>query len=163
MNIFRGLCSHFFNVAQDFVTNLEEASILHDLIDSAPTKLEEYRESNRRIIAPTDVPNLVTHDECPIGVDELRGSRRVTTRGRPATTRLGASRDKSVKKVLRKRKNTSHILEEPDCTEEFHHNNVASSSDYCQSSISVLSDSLQVPSGSFTSLLKSFQDYSSLY
>ncbi|MED6127208.1 hypothetical protein PIB30_085854 [Stylosanthes scabra] len=84
MNIFRGLCSHFYNVAQDFVSNLEEAAILHDAMEGARPKLKAHKESNQLIF--------------PVGVHDLLGPQRVPTRGRPSTTRLGAKRDRAIKK-----------------------------------------------------------------
>ncbi|MED6152003.1 hypothetical protein PIB30_087713 [Stylosanthes scabra] len=92
MNIFRELCCYFFNVAQDFVTNVVEENILRVAIDSARLKLKKHRESNRE----------VTHEECPIVIDKIRGPHRVPTRGRPSTTRLGAALDNSIKNSVRK-------------------------------------------------------------
>ncbi|MED6178166.1 hypothetical protein PIB30_105043, partial [Stylosanthes scabra] len=108
MNLFRGLCSHFYNVTQDFVSSVDKAAILHNTIDTR-TKLKEHREYHRPISTSSERYNLVIHDECPIDIDELlRGPRRIVTRGRPVTTRLGATQDKLINRVTRKRKNVSY-------------------------------------------------------
>ncbi|MED6176388.1 hypothetical protein PIB30_087760, partial [Stylosanthes scabra] len=52
-NIFRGLHSHFFNVAQEFVSDIEEASILHSSMDDSLIKLYEYCASKLQSIVPS--------------------------------------------------------------------------------------------------------------
>ncbi|RYR53731.1 hypothetical protein Ahy_A06g028955 [Arachis hypogaea] len=42
-NFFRGLCTHFYNVAQEFVNGDDEAAILHAVLDNARAKLVDYR------------------------------------------------------------------------------------------------------------------------
>ncbi|KAL4275869.1 hypothetical protein AHAS_Ahas20G0150300 [Arachis hypogaea] len=106
MTIFRQLCSDFYNVAQDFVATPEVAAILRDAMDNARQKLKEHKESEHQA---AHVPSAIyshTRDECPVSMDELHGPRRVPTRGRPTSTRLGADIEKSIKKRARKNKNT---------------------------------------------------------
>ncbi|RYQ99290.1 hypothetical protein Ahy_B07g087202 [Arachis hypogaea] len=89
MTIFRELCSAFYNIAQDFVTTPQVAAILRDAMDSARHKLKEHKESeNQAAHVPSEI-NSHTRDECPVSMDELQGSCRVPTRGRPTSTRLG--------------------------------------------------------------------------
>ncbi|MED6139858.1 hypothetical protein PIB30_087891 [Stylosanthes scabra] len=118
MNIFRGLCSHFYNVAQDFVSNLEEAAILHDAMEGARPKLKAHKESNQLILVSEDAPVVPSEDECPVGVDDLLEPQRVPTRGRPSTTRLGAKRDRAIKKAVLKRNNGSKCVADITSTEQ---------------------------------------------
>ncbi|KAL4390514.1 hypothetical protein AHAS_Ahas03G0152700 [Arachis hypogaea] len=106
MTIFRQLCFDFYNIAQDFVATPEVATILRDAMDSAREKLREHKEFEHQA---AHVPSAIyshTHDECPVSMDELHGPRRVPTRGRPTSTRLGADLEKSIKKRAHKNKNT---------------------------------------------------------
>ncbi|MED6119369.1 hypothetical protein PIB30_011172 [Stylosanthes scabra] len=105
MSVVRALCSHFYNVAQDFVANLEEAVILHDALEGARLKLSAHRESNQTTLVLEDANDEHSQDGCPVGAHELVGPKRVPTRGRPSTTRLGAKRNKTFKKAALKRKN----------------------------------------------------------
>ncbi|XP_015932796.1 protein FAR1-RELATED SEQUENCE 6-like [Arachis duranensis] len=41
-NIFRGLCAHFYNVAQEFVDCDDEADMLHNVLEDARAKLVDY-------------------------------------------------------------------------------------------------------------------------
>ncbi|MED6200408.1 hypothetical protein PIB30_084774, partial [Stylosanthes scabra] len=52
-NIFRGLLSHFFNVAQEFVSDIEEASIFHSSMDDSLIKLYDYRASKLQHSVPS--------------------------------------------------------------------------------------------------------------
>ncbi|MED6133713.1 hypothetical protein PIB30_030686 [Stylosanthes scabra] len=56
-NLYRGLCSHFFNVAQDFVRNTEDASILHLAMDGAQTTLHDHRASKDQSRVPSRQSN----------------------------------------------------------------------------------------------------------
>ncbi|XP_016167622.1 protein FAR1-RELATED SEQUENCE 5-like [Arachis ipaensis] len=51
-NLFRGLCSHFFNVAQNFMTCEEEAAMLHSGLDELRAKLFDYCAN----LGPRSVP-----------------------------------------------------------------------------------------------------------
>ncbi|MED6108173.1 hypothetical protein PIB30_021121, partial [Stylosanthes scabra] len=118
MNIFRGLCSHFYNVAQDFVANLEEAAILHDALEGARLKLSAHRESNQTTLVLEDANVVPSQDGCLVGAHELVGPKHVQPRGRPSTTRLGAKRDKTSKKAALKRNNGRNGVEEITRTEQ---------------------------------------------
>ncbi|XP_015950052.1 protein FAR1-RELATED SEQUENCE 5-like [Arachis duranensis] len=76
-NLFRNLCSEFYNVAQEFVACEEEAAILRAVLLDAKSKLTDHR------------------------------TLKVKTKGRPKGKRLGAELDKSIKKSMEKRKRKS--------------------------------------------------------
>ncbi|XLU59873.1 hypothetical protein S245_019082, partial [Arachis hypogaea] len=95
----------YFIVIMD-VALREVAAILRGAMDSAREKLREHKEFEHQA---AHVPSAIyshTHDECPVSMDELHGPRRVPTRGRTTSTRLGADLEKSIKKRARKNKNT---------------------------------------------------------
>ncbi|KAL4299675.1 hypothetical protein AHAS_Ahas17G0124600 [Arachis hypogaea] len=106
MTIFRELCSDFYNVAQDFMATPEVAAILRDAMDSARHKLKEHKEFEYQAAHVPSAINSHRRDECPVSMDELQGPRRVLTRGRPTSTRLGADLENFIKKRARKHKNT---------------------------------------------------------
>ncbi|XLT83387.1 hypothetical protein HN873_005140 [Arachis hypogaea] len=76
-NLFRNLCSEFYNVAKEFVACEEEAAILRAVLLDAKSKLTDHR------------------------------TLKVKTKGRPKGKRLGAELDKSIKKSMEKRKRKS--------------------------------------------------------
>ncbi|MED6193228.1 hypothetical protein PIB30_017194 [Stylosanthes scabra] len=88
--LYRGLCSHFFNVAQDFVRNIEEASILHSAMDDAQTTLHDHCASKDQSSVPSRQSNKAPETQCSISVDRLLGPLQVSTNGRPTKRRLGA-------------------------------------------------------------------------
>ncbi|XP_016163445.1 protein FAR1-RELATED SEQUENCE 5-like [Arachis ipaensis] len=64
-NLFRRLCSHFYNVAQDFVTCEEEAAMLHSGLDQLRSKLLDCRANlvSRRV--PSSQNSTVTQGDPP--------------------------------------------------------------------------------------------------
>ncbi|XP_015965822.1 protein FAR1-RELATED SEQUENCE 5-like [Arachis duranensis] len=158
MTIFRQLCSDFYNIAQDFVATPEVAAILRGAMDSAREKLREHKEFEHQA---AHVPSAIyshTHDECPVSMDELHGPRRVPTRGRPTSTRLGADLEKSIKKRARKNKNTHNHNKGPNGNAQPSPTNVATSYKDTRPACSEMTDNLAMHSGSFISLLNSFHN-----
>ncbi|XP_016206707.1 protein FAR1-RELATED SEQUENCE 5-like [Arachis ipaensis] len=99
-NLVRGLCSRFFNVAQDFVTCDEEANTLHSGLD----ELFDYHSNlGSKSVAPTQ-NSMVTQYEFALGADNIRGPSKVATKGRPRSKRLGSKLDSSTKKSMRRKK-----------------------------------------------------------
>ncbi|RYR53284.1 hypothetical protein Ahy_A06g028298 [Arachis hypogaea] len=104
------LCSN----RMDFVATPEVAAILHDAMDSALHKLKEHKESEHQAAHVPSAINSHTRDECPVSMDELQRPRRVPTRGRPTSTRLGANLEKYIKKRTHKHKNTHNHNKGPN-------------------------------------------------
>ncbi|RYR51113.1 hypothetical protein Ahy_A06g026165 [Arachis hypogaea] len=141
----------------DFVVTPEVAAILRDVMDSAWHKLKEHKKFEHQTAHVSSVINLHTRDECSVSMDELQGPRRVPTRGRPMSTRLGADLEKFIKKRARKYKNT-HNHKGPNGNAEPSPTNVASSYEDTQWTCSEMTDNLATHSGSFTSLLNLFHN-----
>ncbi|XP_015955918.1 protein FAR1-RELATED SEQUENCE 6-like [Arachis duranensis] len=59
-NIFRGLCAHFYNVAQEFVDCDDEADMLHAALDDARAKLVDYRARMRNKTVANAHNNIAT-------------------------------------------------------------------------------------------------------
>ncbi|MED6208945.1 hypothetical protein PIB30_049840 [Stylosanthes scabra] len=96
-NLYRGLCSYFFNVVQDFVRNIEDASILHSAIDGAQTTLHDHRASKDQSSVPSQQSKKAPETQCSFNFDRLLGPTQISTKGRPTKRRLGADLDKTVK------------------------------------------------------------------
>ncbi|RYR54478.1 hypothetical protein Ahy_A06g029765 [Arachis hypogaea] len=94
-NLFRRLCSHFYNVAQDFVTCEEEAAI---------SKLLDCRANlvSRRV--PTSQNITVTQGDPHLGESDIQGPSKVSTKGWPRMKRLGSELDASIKNSMRRKK-----------------------------------------------------------
>ncbi|RYR34089.1 hypothetical protein Ahy_A10g048810 [Arachis hypogaea] len=105
-NLFRGLCSYFFNVAQNFVTCDEEAAMLHLALDDVRAKLVDYHTNlGSKSVAAIQY-------ECVVGPDDIRGPSKVESKGWPRSKRFRAKLDRLIKKYIRRRKrNTPPICE----------------------------------------------------
>ncbi|KAL4275499.1 hypothetical protein AHAS_Ahas20G0113300 [Arachis hypogaea] len=103
-NLFRRLCSHFYNVAQDFVTCEEEAAMLHSGLDQLRSKLLDCRANllSRRV--PSSQNSTVTQGDPHLGESDIQGPSRVSTKGRPRMKRLGSELDASIKNSMRRKK-----------------------------------------------------------
>ncbi|RYQ92367.1 hypothetical protein Ahy_B09g098571 [Arachis hypogaea] len=97
-NLFRGLCSHFFNVAQDFVTCEEEAAMLHSGFDELTAKLFDYRAKLGFKSVPTIQNSIVLQCDPARGASDIQGPSKVATKGRSRVKRLGFELDTSIKK-----------------------------------------------------------------
>ncbi|MED6188445.1 hypothetical protein PIB30_086045 [Stylosanthes scabra] len=100
-NISRGLHSHFFNVTQEFVSDIEEASILHSSLDDSLIKLYDYRASKLQSSVPSRQSSNASESQCAINVDLVLAPPQVSTKGRPSNRRLGAELDKSIRNATR--------------------------------------------------------------
>ncbi|MED6126259.1 hypothetical protein PIB30_076611 [Stylosanthes scabra] len=72
-NFYKGLYSHFFNIAQDFVRNIKEASILHSVMDGTQTTLHDHCASKDQSSVPSQQSNKTPETQCSISVDRLLG------------------------------------------------------------------------------------------
>ncbi|RYR76166.1 hypothetical protein Ahy_A01g000774 [Arachis hypogaea] len=107
-NLFRNLCSEFYNVAQEFVSCEEEAAILRAALLDAKFKLTDHRASMRSTTLDGTQNTMPTRSTCDVILHDIQGPSRVKTKGRPKGKRLGAELDKSIKKSMEKRKRKSH-------------------------------------------------------
>ncbi|MED6122438.1 hypothetical protein PIB30_039824 [Stylosanthes scabra] len=104
MNLFRGLCFDFFNVAQDFVHDKEEDNILRSAFMGAIFDLREHRAKKSKSVGSRTTKTLPTPSECPIGLNALKSPPCMALRGRPTLKRLGADMDRNIKKATKKRR-----------------------------------------------------------
>ncbi|KAL4343313.1 protein FAR-RED IMPAIRED RESPONSE 1-like [Arachis hypogaea] len=116
MNIFRGLCVDFYNVAQDFVHDKEEADILRSAFVSAKVALSEHRAKHSKSVRTS---------ECPDGLNALRSPPHVVPRGRPSFKRLEADLDRKIKNGTKKRRASSKHTKEVAAVEGDKHLNKA--------------------------------------
>ncbi|RYR24956.1 hypothetical protein Ahy_B02g058566 [Arachis hypogaea] len=120
-NLFRHLCSEFYNVAQEFVACDEEAAILRAAIWDAKSKLIDYRASIRRTIVAASQNTVPTQSTGGAILHDIQGPSRVKTKGQPRGKRLGAELDKSIKKSMQKRNKRSHPDEVDLPSDNDHH------------------------------------------
>ncbi|RYR63175.1 hypothetical protein Ahy_A04g020969 [Arachis hypogaea] len=109
-NLFRHLCSEFYNVAQEFVACEEEAAILRAALSDAKSKLTDHRASMRSTTLDGTQNTMPTRSTCDVILHDIQGPSRVKTKGRPKGKRLGAELDKSIKKSMEKRKRKSQPI-----------------------------------------------------
>ncbi|XP_057730049.1 protein FAR1-RELATED SEQUENCE 5-like [Arachis stenosperma] len=80
-NLFRKVCMHFFNVAQEFVTCEEEVTILHSGLDELRAKLVDYRANFGSRSVPNIQNNMVTQCDPACVASDIQGPSKVATKG----------------------------------------------------------------------------------
>ncbi|KAL4344820.1 hypothetical protein AHAS_Ahas11G0216600 [Arachis hypogaea] len=109
-NAFRGLCAHFYNIAQEFVNDDDETALLHAALEETRAKLTEHRAKKRFEGVAETHTSIGSQNSNVVGVVDIQGSSLVTTKGRSKSKRLGAALKKSFKKSgRRKNKNASPV------------------------------------------------------
>ncbi|RYR57730.1 hypothetical protein Ahy_A05g023435 [Arachis hypogaea] len=116
MNIFRGLCVDFYNVAQDFVHDKEEADILRSAFASAKVALSKHRAKHSESMRTS---------ECLDGLNVLQSPPHVVPRGRPSFKRLEADVDRKIKNGTKKRRASCKHTKEVAAVEGDKHSNKA--------------------------------------
>ncbi|RYR54593.1 hypothetical protein Ahy_A06g029903 [Arachis hypogaea] len=82
-NIFRGLCAHFYNVAQEFVDCDDEADMLHNVLEDARAKLADYHGRMRNNTVATEHNSIVTDPSIVFGTEDIQTPSKVTIKGHP--------------------------------------------------------------------------------
>ncbi|KAL4276199.1 Protein FAR1-RELATED SEQUENCE [Arachis hypogaea] len=100
---FRGLCAHFYNVAQDFVNDDEETALLHAALEETRAKLIAHRAKKRSESVADSHNNIGSTSSNVAAVMDIQAPSKVNTKGRPKSKRLGAALEKSFKKSARRR------------------------------------------------------------
>ncbi|QHO43196.1 Protein FAR1-RELATED SEQUENCE [Arachis hypogaea] len=140
----RGLCSHFYNVAQELVGDDDETALLHVALEKTRAKLAAHRAKRYESVSETQT-NIGSQSSNDIGVDDIQGPSKVTIKGRPKSKRLGAALEKSFKNSTRRKQKNSSSLDvvRPHASQDVNYGAVAG---------------LNVPeqAGGFMSLLSSF-------
>ncbi|XP_016199107.1 protein FAR1-RELATED SEQUENCE 5-like [Arachis ipaensis] len=104
---FRRLCAHFYNVAQEFVTDDEETALLHVVLEETRAKLAAHRAKKRSESVAETQTNIGSQSSNDVGVDDIQGPSKVTTKGRPKSKRLGSALEKSIKNSRRRKQKNS--------------------------------------------------------
>ncbi|XP_057745380.1 protein FAR1-RELATED SEQUENCE 5-like [Arachis stenosperma] len=140
---FRELCAHFYNVAQEFLGDDEETALLHVALEETRAKLATHRAKKRSESMAETQTNIGSQSSNDVGVDDIQGPSKVTTKGRPKSKRLGSALEKSIKNSRRRKQKNSHPVVRPHTFQDINHCDVSS---------------LDVPKqdGGFMSLLSSF-------
>ncbi|KAL4381271.1 hypothetical protein AHAS_Ahas04G0116800 [Arachis hypogaea] len=72
-NIFKGLCVHFYNIAQKFVDCDNEANILHAALDDVRTKLVDYHARMRNKIVTNAHNSIAIETSSVVGTEDIQG------------------------------------------------------------------------------------------
>ncbi|XP_015966277.1 uncharacterized protein LOC107490023 [Arachis duranensis] len=110
-NVFRGLCAHFYNIAQEFVNDDDETALLHAALDETRAKLIEHRAKKRSESVVETHTSIGSQNSNVIVVVDIQGPLLVTTKGRPKSKRPRPALEKSFKKSgQRKNKNAFPVV-----------------------------------------------------
>ncbi|RYR78185.1 hypothetical protein Ahy_A01g002919 [Arachis hypogaea] len=100
---FRGLCSHFYNVAQDFINDDDETALLHAALEETRAKLTTHRAKKRSESVANTHTSIGSQSSNVVSVVNIQGPSKVTTKGETKNKRLGAALEKSFKKSARRK------------------------------------------------------------
>ncbi|XP_016195047.1 protein FAR1-RELATED SEQUENCE 2-like [Arachis ipaensis] len=107
---FRGLCAHFYNIAQEFVNDDDETALLHAALEETRAKLTLHCAKKRSESMADIHTSIGSQGSNVVGVVNIQGPSKVTTKGRPKSEGLGTALEKSFKKsARRKNKNASSV------------------------------------------------------
>ncbi|XP_020970359.1 protein FAR1-RELATED SEQUENCE 5-like [Arachis ipaensis] len=140
---FMGLCAQFYNVAQEFVGDDDETSLLHAALDETRTKLAAHRAKKRSETVSDAHASFGSQSSNDISVDDIQGPSKVATKGRPKSKRLGAALEKSFKNSARRNHKKSPPVFRPHASQDV---NLPS----------VVGRNVPLQVGGFMSLLSSF-------
>ncbi|XP_057759253.1 protein FAR1-RELATED SEQUENCE 5-like [Arachis stenosperma] len=141
---FRGLFAHFYNVTQEFIGDDDETALQYVALEETRARLDAHRAKKRSEGVSKTQTNIGLQSSNDVGVDDILGLTKVTTKGKPRSKRLGAALEKSFKNSRwRKQKNSSPEVR-PDAFQDVNHGSFTG---------------LNVPeqASSFMSLLSSFK------
>ncbi|KAL4292677.1 hypothetical protein AHAS_Ahas18G0052000 [Arachis hypogaea] len=157
MNIFRGLCVDFYNVAQDFVHDKEEADILRSAFASAKVALTEHRAKHSESGRPS-----FKRLEADVDRKIKNGTKKRRASSKHTKEVAAVEGDKHLNKATERRITASKHPKiyfsdfapiEEDC---FTHNTFSCIPEHFHHAKNTQMDSLS--SGGFTTLLNSFQN-----
>ncbi|KAL4300871.1 hypothetical protein AHAS_Ahas17G0244200 [Arachis hypogaea] len=95
-NLFRGLCAHFFNIAQEFMNDDEEVAMLHVALDDTRVKLTNYHAKVWSTSVTDTHASIAIQSSCMVGVEDIQSPSKVTTKRWLKSKKLGADLDKSI-------------------------------------------------------------------
>ncbi|KAL4294249.1 hypothetical protein AHAS_Ahas18G0209200 [Arachis hypogaea] len=91
-------------------TDDDKTALLHAVLEETRAKLAAHRTKKRSESMAETHTNIVSQSSNVIGIVNIQGPSKVTTKGRPKSKRLGATLEKSFKKsARRKNKNASPV------------------------------------------------------
>ncbi|XP_015961235.1 protein FAR1-RELATED SEQUENCE 2-like [Arachis duranensis] len=100
---FKGLCAHFYNIAQDFVNDDEEIALLHAALEETRAKLTAHRAKKRSESVADSHNNIGSTSSNVATVMDIQAPSKVNTKGQPKSKRLSVALEKSFKKSARRR------------------------------------------------------------
>ncbi|KAL4358125.1 hypothetical protein AHAS_Ahas09G0255400 [Arachis hypogaea] len=80
---FKGLCAHFYNIAQEFVNDDDETALLHAALEETRAKLSEHRAKKRSVSVVENHRSIGSQHSNVLGVVDIQAPLLVTTKGRP--------------------------------------------------------------------------------
>ncbi|XP_025662062.1 protein FAR1-RELATED SEQUENCE 5-like [Arachis hypogaea] len=108
---FKGLCAHFYNIAQEFVNDDDETALLHAALEEIRAKLSKHRAKKRSESVAENHTSIGSQHSNVLGVVDIQAPPLVTTKGWPKSKRLGSTLEKSLNKSSRrKNKNASRVV-----------------------------------------------------
>ncbi|KAL4344145.1 hypothetical protein AHAS_Ahas11G0149100 [Arachis hypogaea] len=108
-----------------FVGDDDETTLLHVALEETRAKFAAHRAKKRSESVSETHTNIGSQSSNDVGVDDIQGPSKVTTKGRPKSKRLGAALEKSFKNSTRRKHNNSSSVVRPHASQDVNHGAVA--------------------------------------
>ncbi|XP_025628671.1 protein FAR1-RELATED SEQUENCE 6-like [Arachis hypogaea] len=115
---FRELCAYFYNISQEFVSDDDETALLHAALEETRAKLAAHSAKKRSESVSETHNSNGSQSSNVVGVVDIQGPSKVTTKGRPKSKRLGAALEKSFKNSARRENKNSSLVVRPDASQD---------------------------------------------
>ncbi|KAL4307441.1 hypothetical protein AHAS_Ahas16G0278600 [Arachis hypogaea] len=90
---FKGLCAHFYNIAQEFVNDDDETALLHAALEEIRAKLSKHRAKKRSESVAENHTSIGSQHSNVLGVVDIQAPPLVTTKGWPKNVRTSKTAD----------------------------------------------------------------------
>ncbi|RYR78795.1 hypothetical protein Ahy_A01g003654 [Arachis hypogaea] len=115
---FKGLCAHFYNIAQEFIGDHDKTALLHPALEETRTKLVVHRAKKRSNSMVETHTSIGSQSLNVVGVADIQGSSKVSTKGRPKSKRLDAALEKSFKNSARRKNKNAFSVVCPNASQD---------------------------------------------
>ncbi|XP_057756753.1 protein FAR-RED IMPAIRED RESPONSE 1-like [Arachis stenosperma] len=115
---FKGLCAHFYNVAQEFVGDHDKTTLLHAALEETRAKLAVHRAKKRSESVVETHTSIGSQTLNVVGVANIQGPSKVSTKGRPKSKRLDAALEKSFKNSARRKNKNAFSVVCPNASQD---------------------------------------------
>ncbi|XP_020963385.1 protein FAR1-RELATED SEQUENCE 6-like [Arachis ipaensis] len=111
--------------SSEFVGDDDEIALLHVALEETRAKLAAHRAKKRSESVSDTQTNIGSQSSNDVGIDDIQGPSKVTTKGKPKSKRLGYALEKSFKNSRRRKQKNSSPVVRPHAFQDINHGVIA--------------------------------------